>query len=373
MANTHVTEPPMDDSNPFAPLGQNIVGYNVTRDNNSSSDNTSYKGSRWNSRLQVRNNGRGKGKGKPFKKGKTRDPNDPYWKIPDFGKASGDARVVLFTMTQFSESTNPYRKRLSAPLQRSNLPGYIVQTPDPAFISARKRQDQATDQDLCVVYHNALRALYQLGESPGLYCIHDEMKQPRTLRGLAIQFLNGMAVHELVPENQKLILGDYWRVLRVRPATSNFKAGQLQLEYIPNNIYSYYEVKTTLDNVKRLKIKPTRYWNELLVKDVPSDILYSLSDYHPGLSYEANIIRDNESLGLPIYRICETVFLQDPAPPAADGVAEEDKPRKKVNVEATIAKLIGLGALPDEEQETLEHYMLSVEEIPKRYERYLQE
>jgi hypothetical protein len=55
MANTHVTEPPMDTSNPFAPLGQNIVGYNVMREDNSSSQN-----SRWNSRLQVRNGGKGK-------------------------------------------------------------------------------------------------------------------------------------------------------------------------------------------------------------------------------------------------------------------------------------------------------------------------
>ncbi len=213
----------------------------------------------------------------------------------------------------------------------------------------------------------------QLGESLGLYCLHDEMKQPRTLRGQPIQFLNGMVVYELIPENQKLTLGDHWRVFRVRPATNKFKAGQLQLEYIPNNTYSYYEVKTTLDNVKRLKIKPTRYWNELLVKDVPSDILYSLSDYHPGLPYEANIIRDSKSLGLPIYRIYETVFFQDQTPPTADGVAEEDKPRKRVNVEATITNLVGLGALLDQEQESLEHYMLSVEEILKRYEKYLQE
>jgi hypothetical protein len=161
-------------------------------------------------------------------------------------------------MTQFSESTNPYRKRLPAPLQRSNLPGYVVNTPEFAFVTARKRQDQPSDQDLCVVYHNALKALYQLGKSPGLYCLHDEMKQPRTLRGRTIQFLNGMAVRELVPENQKLTLGDYWRVLRVRPTTSKYKTEQLQLEYIPNNTNGYYEVKTTLENVKRLKIKPTR-------------------------------------------------------------------------------------------------------------------
>jgi hypothetical protein len=197
----------MDTSHPFAQLPRNIVGYNVMRDDNSSSDNTSHKNSRWNSRLQVRNNG--KGKGKPSKKGK-RDPSDPYWKIPEFGKAIGDARVVIFTMTQFAEPTNPFRRRIPAPLQRSNLPGYVVHTPDPAFIAARKRHDQAIDQDLMVVYHNALKALYQLGESPGLYYLHDEMKQPRTLRGQTIQYLGGQAVQELVPENQKTILGDYY-------------------------------------------------------------------------------------------------------------------------------------------------------------------
>ena len=82
----------------------------------------------------------------------------------------------------------------------------------------------------------------------------------------------------------------------------------------------------TLDNVKRLKIKPTRYWNEFLVKDVPSDILYSLSDYYPGLPFGANIIRDNEYLHLPKFRIYETVFLQDQGPQVADNVPDEDKP-----------------------------------------------
>jgi hypothetical protein len=247
MANTHVTEPPMDTSNPFVPLGQNIVGDNVMREDNSSSDNTLRQNSRWNSQLQVRNGG--KGKGKPSEKGKNRDPSDPYWKVPEFEKALGDARVVIFTMTQFFESTNPYRKRLPAPLQRSNLPVYVVHLPDPAFITARKRQDQATDQDLCVVYHNALKALYQLGDSPRLYYLYDEMKQPRTLLGQAIQYLNGQAVQELVPENQKLTLGDYWRVLRVRPATSKYKAEQLQLEYIPNNTYGYYIYRQRKDTL----------------------------------------------------------------------------------------------------------------------------
>ena len=189
-----------------------------------------------------------------------------------------------------------------------------------------------------------------------------------TLRGLEYDHLNGQSVHEIVPEDQKAILGDYWRVLRVRPPTNKFSAGKPHLEYIPNNTYGYNEVKMTLDNVKRLKVKPTRYWNELLVKDVPSDILYSLSDYYPGLPFEADIIRDNEYLHLPKFRIYETVFLQDQGPQIADNVPDEDKPRKRVDVESTIARLVGYGTLPDEEQTSLEDFMVKVEEILKRYE-----
>jgi hypothetical protein len=188
-----------------------------------------------------------------------------------------------------------------------------------------------------------------------------------------VQYLNGQTVHELVPENQKTILGDYWRVLRLRPPTNQFNAGKPHLEYIPNNTYGYNEVRTTLDNVKRLKIKPTRYWNEALVKDVPSDILYSLSDYYPGLPFEADIIRDNEFLRLPKFRIYETVFLQDQGPQVADNVPDEEKPRKRVDVQRTIDSLIGCGALLDAEQATLESYFIDIEEHLNRYEGYLRE
>jgi hypothetical protein len=245
--------------------------------------------------LQVRNKGKGKGKDKSFKKGK-RDPDDPHWTIPEFGKAIGDSRIVLFLWDEFIQPTNPFRKRIPAQLQRSNLLGYVVHSPDPAFVATRKRHDQPNDQDLMVVYHNALKALYQLADSPRLYYLQDELKNPTTLKGQKIQYLNGQTVHELVPEDQKSVLGDYWRVLRVRPPTNKFSAGKPHLEYIPNNTYGYNEVKMTLDNVKKLKVKPTRYWNELLVKDVPSDILYSLSDYYPGLPFEADIIRDGPQI-----------------------------------------------------------------------------
>ena len=40
---------------------------------------------------------------------------------------------------------------------------------------------------------------------------------------------------------------------------------------------------------------------------------------------------------------------------------DEDKPRKKVDVEATVSNLVALGAIPDQEQITLEGYLIRVE------------
>ncbi len=114
-------------------------------------------------------------------------------------------------MSDFIQPTNPFRKRIPTLSQRSNIPGYVVRSPEPAFVASRKRYDQIHDQDLMVVYHNALKALYQMTDSSRLYLLHDEMKVPRTLLGQQIQYLNGQSVHELVPENQKTFLGDYWR------------------------------------------------------------------------------------------------------------------------------------------------------------------
>jgi len=375
--NTYVRDAPIGElQNPFAPLRQGNVGYNLTRDIDMSSDNTSRNHQRWSglSRMTGRG-GRGmKGKFKPNKKGKRAlDQDDRYNQIPEFGKASGDAKVVLFTLSQLYETRNPYRKKLPVHQERSRLPGGTVPMPDTTFVAARMRHDQQADPGLCKVYHNALGALYDANRSTSNYLLRDETGATRSLLGLEVQYLNGQSVNELISENQKTSLGDYWRVLRLRPPTNSFSAERPHLEYIPNSTYSYYEVKMTLENVKRLKVKPSRYWNELPIKDVQSDILYSLSDYCPGLPYEANIIRDNESLGLPIYRIRELVFYQDQAPPVENNVPDEDRSRKRVDAETTISNLVALGSIPDQEQLTLQDYMIRVEETLSKYEMYLQE
>ncbi len=75
----------------------------------------------------------------------------------------------------------------------------------------------------------------------------------------------------------------------------------------------------------------------------------------------------------PSFAYTKTVFLQDQDPQIADNVPDEDKPRKRVDVQRTIDSLIDCGALPDAEQLSLEGYFIDIEEHLNRYEDYLRE
>jgi len=48
-------------------------------------------------------------------------------------------------------------------------------------------------------------------------------------------------------------------------------------------------------------------------------------------------------------------------------------PLKRVDVEATVSNLVALGAISDQEQTTLEGYLIRVEETLSKYEMYQQE
>jgi hypothetical protein len=152
---------------------------------------------------------------------------------------------VLFVWADLIQPGNPFHKRNPLQQEKSNLPGYIVQLPEPALVTARKRHAQPYDQDLQKVYHNALKAIYQLADSPRLYILQNEGGKTMTLRGHEYSHLNGQSVHEIVPEDQKAILGDYWRVLRLRPPTNQFSAGKPHLEYIPNNTFQTIPLTTS--------------------------------------------------------------------------------------------------------------------------------
>ncbi len=155
---------------------------------------------------------------------------------------------------------------------------------------------------------------------------------------------------------QKMYLGDFWRVLRNRPSTSPLRSSNFDVEYIPNNTYSFYQVKKTLAQVAKVQIKPSRYWNELPAKDIPDDILYSLSEYWPSMPHNVNIVNDKHYLGLDVYRMKEQ--SRSKVSPAL-GI----KPYWVYDHAFTLEYLLATEAIANLEQTTLEDYMTRVQEM----------
>ena len=151
-------------------------------------------------------------------------------------------------------------------------------------------------------------------------------------------------------------LGDFWRVLRDRSPANPLKSSSFDVEYIPNNTYSYYQVKKTLAQVAKVQIKPSRYWNELPAQSIPDDIIYSLSEYWPSMPHNVNIVNDNQQLGLDAYRMREQSRTKiSPAP----GV----KPYWVHDHAFTFGYLLATQAIANTEQTTLEDYMTRVHEM----------
>ncbi len=165
--------------------------------------------------------------------------------------------------------------------------------------------------------------------------------------------------YNMVGDDQIATLGDFWKVLRVRPAayaTYTIRPEWTTLEYLPNNTYSYFKVKKTLLQRHNIKVKPTRYWNETCVQDVSEEVLYSLVEYCAGMPNKADIVRNNHYLGIHPYRMLESICHYD-----------ESGNRTDPNVEATITALIAYGAIPNREQKALEDLMEKVQEVTNRY------
>ena len=167
--------------------------------------------------------------------------------------------------------------------------------------------------------------------------------------------------YNLLGDDQISTLGDFWKVLRLRPSASTAYYAFVTpewptLEYLPNNTYSYFKIKTTLYQRHNTKVKPNRYWNETCVKDVGDEVLYSLAEYCAGMPNGADIVRDNHYLGIHPYCMLESISHYD-------GSGKKTDP----DVEATIMALITFGTIPNREQTTLEDLMEKVQEVTIKY------
>jgi hypothetical protein len=225
--------------------------------------------------------------------------------IPEFGVNEG---VSFYTIKNLMAENCQYRVRNTQAFVTSSVPGQgqllqhleIQQIRIKAHPSDVGPDGQVTAEAV-TNYRTAQRAIHEVHRSVQRFVIIDETNQPVDLRGKSIQGRLPSDPYHLLEDYQKMHLGDFWRVLRNRPSTSLLRSSNFDVECIPNNTYSFYQVKKTLSQVARAQIKPSRYWNELPAKDIPDDILYSLSEYWPSMPHDVNIVNDNHSLGLDAY------------------------------------------------------------------------
>jgi hypothetical protein len=359
----------MEGENPFSPIGRAKMSYDISDTNAEDEDGIIHPTINYN--RNAKGKGKGKGKSKSKAKGKrkwaTKDPE--YMVIPPFGAAVAPYQIRMFPIRCFSEAGNPYEVRKPTPVEISMSPGHSVMMPDDVLVLPRLSPNDSFDAYTQKAYHQALIAIHQMTGSHEQYYVQ-ELGQGCThyvnLKGQKVGvYARGSFQYDLLADEQRASLGDFWKVLRARPtpATEKAKWGGYgdkaqwaSMEYIPNDKYSFYKVKKTLKQMHGYTIKPSRYWNETCCAGVQDHVLYSLAEYCPGLPRDANIVADNQYMGIHPYRMLE-IFNK------FDDVGKKTEP----DIEATIAALIEYGTIPDREQTTLEDLMEKVQEVTSKY------
>ncbi len=255
-----------------------------------------------------------------------------------------------------------------AALVRSLAPGHPIQYLDSRQIRIRTNpsdlnQDGTPIDNIVFHYNSALRAIHEVGQSVAHFQFMEENGRVVDLRGTPIP--NGYAIdpHYLLGENQKSHLGDFWRVLRHCPATNALKSSNPDIEYVPNNTYSFYQFKKTSVQSARVQVKPSRYcWDERPAKDIPDDIFYSLCDFWPSMPIDVDIINENTLLDLPLYRMNEQSKTNHARPGARAHMVNDNS--------YTIEFLLSTGAI-NNEQRSFEDYVTAIQELEMKYSNHI--
>ncbi len=217
-----------------------------------------------------------------------------YSVIPKFGTVKG---IALFAFEDLMQPSIVYACKPTRPFERGLSPGNAIQPIGIAEIRSRSNARPAIDSSLIQDYYKAFNAVWLVNASLENYLVIDETTKPIVnlhKRPIGLTRGHNPDTHNLLEEIQKTSLGDYWRVLRTRPPTSATTAQTLNIEYIPNNTYPYCDVKKTIgQKYPHVKVRPSRIWNESPAKDIADELLYSLSDYWPGMPIQTDIVVDN--------------------------------------------------------------------------------
>jgi hypothetical protein len=267
--------------------------------------------------------------------------------IPEFGSSLG---INFFSLTETLSGMTDYPVLKTAEFRRSSYSSSRIYYLDEDVISIRCNPKDINEKefptaDIMSQYSRAEKAIYAVQHSCLHFVLTEEAAPYRNvdLDGRPIAKGFKPEVRALLEEHQKQSLGDYWRVLRLRPATNSLKATNPDMEYILNDTYSYYQVRKTLAQVARVQIKPSQYLKELW----------------PGIPREADIARDNVKLGLHHSHMNEQKSL-----PSETTMREKECKLNDSNY--TIAYLLKTGAIPNDEQ-AFQDYMIKIQEMDIKY------
>ncbi len=303
--------------------------------------------------------GKGKGKGKSFITKGMRNAIPKEWDadqlvIPEFGATQG---ISFYTVNNLlTEGMSTYEVRTPTALVRSATHGHPTEYLDNRQIRMRSNpsdlnQDGTPIHNMIFHYNSALRAIHEVRHSVQRFQFMEENERIVSLRGSPIS--NGYPTdpHYLLEENQKSLLGDFWRVLRHRPTKNMLKSSNPDVEYIPNNAYPYYKIEwdqyylhllpLVLEHPK-LMLAESKQMTETLRK-----IYKASSDFigDASLSFEQQVALKTRSLCLPL-------LADNPWEPSED---EED------TINETVLEDRGVDAIPpDGSDDRIKHNNLVV-------------
>ncbi len=165
--------------------------------------------------------------------------------------------------------------------------------------------------------------------------------------------------YRLLPIRDQQKYGNYWAVLRLRPGNRI----PVVPEYMPNVTYKFEEVAKDFQR-SGYPLSYCRYWTEAPLNLYKVVQLYPFFGYIPG--NKISLTKYNKTLNLHNVPY-KTELVYHELPPDLQG---QRRQTAQVNVQASMANLLRLRVIPDDNKTTLDAYLLKVQESIERIRRY---
>jgi hypothetical protein len=257
--------------------------------------------------------------------------------------------VVIYTMKTLQWDAHcPYK---IIPPKTLSVNAYNAPTDE--FLMERILPGQGINDKIRALYRKALADFNRVHKSTEQYCA-ETVTKPKVYTSI-FKDVNGAEVNPSQYRqiyralNWQLVdqIGDYIKILRGRPIPRNGdnQAHTVNMEYQPNNVYSYEETRSMLWQHAHIKVKASRYWDDRFVRQLPKAVFYSLNDYCPGMPF--NIASECESIGLDPFRASELQILRE---------ANGSEPTV-YDTEKTVKEMVNNQTLIDKDTHTVEMYV----------------